>query len=148
MSHVLASTGEWSLWSLYSLSESLEKNRIYSRTLITNVVSNIVPHTLNSCKELIVVPFKRFLQFRNFAVVRAIVTKVCKRQDHIRPGSQLVLGFSAVLRSHTPHFHSIHLSEWRFRSNKLHKMGNKSLGHRQIIHKNKIQEIAAAAFGE
>ena len=133
---------------LYTLYLTVEKNRIYSPTLITDVVSNIVPHTLNSCKELKVVPSKRFLQFWNFIGVLGTEIKVCKRQDHIGPGSQLILGFCAVLRNHTPHFHSLHLSEWRFRSNKRHNMGNKSLGHRQMIHKNEVQESAVGAFGE
>ena len=54
--------------------------------------------------------------------------------------NELFLGYSASLHFDTQ-LSRFHLSEWGFKSNKLYKLSNKSLGNPQMIHRklNKVQ---------
>ena len=86
--------------------------------------------TLNSCEELKMVQSKRLLQLWNLISIVRVDVHVCCCLQHSRPG-RFASYSRAVLTCHYILTVS-HLSGWRFRSNKLHKLSNKCLGPRRL----------------
>ena len=94
--------------------------------------------TLDSCKELKLVPSKRLRHLRNLVSVCSVDVHVCRCRQYSRPGrcasySRAVLACHCILTVS-------HLSAWRFRSNKLHKLSNKCLGAKRLTKLNKAQQ--------
>ena len=54
-------------------------------------IVQLFEHTLNSCEDLKAVPSKRLLQLCNLMSILELAVNVSKRQEHSRPGNQLLL---------------------------------------------------------